>query len=65
MLTDGRDALLLPPGDPEALAGAVRRLADDSDLAARLGAGGLETFRARASQRVLGEEWRRLLEGLL
>ena len=65
LLTDDRDALLVPPGDPEALADTVRRLANDSELAGRVGAAGLETYRARASQRVLGEKWRQLIEGLL
>lgn len=39
VLTDGRDALLVPPGDPVALAAALERLARDSSLAASLAAG--------------------------
>jgi glycosyltransferase involved in cell wall biosynthesis len=35
-LTDGRDALLVPAGDPIALAGALERLAGDRALAASL-----------------------------
>jgi glycosyltransferase involved in cell wall biosynthesis len=35
---DGDSALLVPPGDADALAAAIRRLLDDPDLAARLGA---------------------------
>jgi glycosyltransferase involved in cell wall biosynthesis len=35
------DALLVPPGDPAALAGAIRRLVDDPGLAARLAAAAL------------------------
>ncbi len=35
-----RPALLVTPDDPEALAGAIRRIFDDPDLAARLGEGG-------------------------
>jgi glycosyltransferase involved in cell wall biosynthesis len=38
VLTDGVDALLVPPGDPEALARALRRLAADRSLCARIGA---------------------------
>jgi glycosyltransferase involved in cell wall biosynthesis len=41
-LTDGASALLVPPGDPEALARAVRSLAGDAPLRARLAAGGHE-----------------------
>ena len=42
---DGLEALLVPPGDPEALAAAVRELLDDPRLAASLGSNG--TQRAR------------------
>ena len=38
LLTDGESALLVPPGDPAALAAAMRRLAGDSELAQRLSA---------------------------
>ena len=36
ILTDGRNALLVPPNDPTALATAVRRLLNDRELASRL-----------------------------
>ena len=62
LLTDGRDALLVPPGDPGALAHAVRSLAADPALAARIGEAGRLTYEARASEDVLGETWRALLE---
>jgi glycosyltransferase involved in cell wall biosynthesis len=37
---DGETGLLVTPDDPEALAGAIRRILDDPALADRLGAGG-------------------------
>ena len=65
LLTDDADALLVRPGDPEALAGALRRLAGDAALAERLGEAGRETYEAHASEAVLGERWRSLLEGVV
>jgi len=40
MLRDGDEALLVPPGDPVALAGAVNRVLADAELARRLGSNG-------------------------
>jgi glycosyltransferase involved in cell wall biosynthesis len=65
LLTDDRDALLVPSGDPEALADAVRRVADDGALAGRLASAGRATFESRASEDVLGVRWRSLLEGVV
>jgi glycosyltransferase involved in cell wall biosynthesis len=65
LLVDGESALLVPPGEPEALCGAVRRLASDAALAARVGGGGLAAYRERASEAVLGERWRALIEQLV
>jgi glycosyltransferase involved in cell wall biosynthesis len=42
-LRDGENSLLVPPGDPVAIAAAVGRLAGDRDLRRRLRAGGLQT----------------------
>ena len=64
LLADGVTALLVPPGDPEALAAAVRRLAGDSALAERIGSRGLAVYQERASEDVLGARWRGLLETL-
>ena len=52
---DGVSALHVPPGDPEALAGAVGRILDEPELAARLGAAG----RARVVERYT---WRAVAE---
>ena len=40
LVEDGVTGLLVPPGDPEALAGAIRHLSKDSKLASRLGTEG-------------------------
>jgi glycosyltransferase involved in cell wall biosynthesis len=65
LLRDGESALLVPRGDAEALAAALRRLAADRELAETLSAGGLATYRAQASEDVLGARWRGLIESLL
>jgi glycosyltransferase involved in cell wall biosynthesis len=65
LLVDGESALLVPPGNPAALADAVRRIAGDPELAVHLSGGGLYTFEQRASERVLGSRWRELLERLI
>jgi glycosyltransferase involved in cell wall biosynthesis len=61
LLTHEADALLVPPGNAEALAEAVRRIAGDEAVAGRLAAAGRATYEARASEAVLGARWRTLL----
>jgi glycosyltransferase involved in cell wall biosynthesis len=65
LLTDGVDALLVPPADPVALAAAIRRLREDAALARALGEAGRRTYEAHASEEVLGARWRALLEALV
>jgi glycosyltransferase involved in cell wall biosynthesis len=65
LLADERDALLVPPGDPAALAGAIRRVAADPELARNLSVGGRRTYEEQASEEVLGARWRGLLESVL
>ena len=62
LLDDGESALLVPPGDPEALAQALTRLCGDGGLAKRIGDGGLVAYHVNASEEVLGRRWRELLE---
>jgi glycosyltransferase involved in cell wall biosynthesis len=62
LLLDGESALLVPPGDPDALAAGLQRLAGDGELARRLSARGRSTYESRASEDVLGRRWRELLE---
>ena len=62
LLVDGESALLVPPGDAEALAEALQRIAADPELAQRLSAGGRAAYEAHASEDVLGRRWRELIE---
>lgn len=47
IVVEGETGFLVPPGDPQSLAGAIESLLDDSDLRRRLGAAG----RDRVAQR--------------
>jgi glycosyltransferase involved in cell wall biosynthesis len=64
LLAHGDSALLVPPGDPEALAGAVRELAAHDGLTRRIAAGGRATYERHASEAVLGPRWRGIIERL-
>jgi glycosyltransferase involved in cell wall biosynthesis len=55
LVADGRDALLVPPDDPRALAEALRRVLDDDGLAARLAKHGREVDGAGSEQRMVDE----------
>ena len=49
VVADGDNGLLVPPGDPEALAAALRRLVADPALAARMGRRSREIVESRFS----------------
>jgi glycosyltransferase involved in cell wall biosynthesis len=51
----GREALLVPPREVEALAAALARVAGDADLRQRLGAAARERVRAEFSESVVAE----------
>ena len=58
VVVDGETGMLVPPGDPAALAAAVRGLAADPERAARLGRAGRERVEAAFS-------WTRIAERTL
>jgi glycosyltransferase involved in cell wall biosynthesis len=62
LLVDGESALLVPPGDPAALAAALRRVAAEPALAEHLSGGGLYTYQQRASEEALAPRWRAVVE---
>ena len=52
VLTDGREGLLAPPRDGQALAGALRRLLADADLRDEMGKQGSDTAQRYSWDRV-------------
>src|SRR6478736_1076401 len=64
--TDGETGMLVPPGDPDALATQILRALGDADLRARVGAAGraraLDKFTWRATAVGTVEQWRILLD---
>lgn len=56
LLTHETSALLCPPGDPPALAAAVRRLRDDDALRQRLAKGGHGVYRERGCPTAIGRD---------
>jgi len=55
VVRDGENGLLVPPDDPAALAGAIRRMLGDRDLRARLAAAAAASVEPYSAERLLGE----------
>jgi glycosyltransferase involved in cell wall biosynthesis len=53
IVSDGRNGLLVPPGDDAALAGAIAQLANDPGLAAEMGRNGRDDMRRHFSWEVI------------
>jgi glycosyltransferase involved in cell wall biosynthesis len=65
LLVDGESALLVPPGNPAALAEALHRLAAHAELRESLSIAGRAAYEQRASEAVLGARWHGIIERLL
>jgi glycosyltransferase involved in cell wall biosynthesis len=65
VLEPGRHCLVCPPGDPDALAGAVTQLLDDPALAARLGAAARAHVLSRFGEAQVAERLADLLASTL
>ena len=65
LLADGESAVLCRRGDPEALAGAIRRLHGDRELLHRIAEGGSRVFRDHASTEQIGRSASTELEKLV
>jgi glycosyltransferase involved in cell wall biosynthesis len=64
LFTDGSNALL-PDSSAESLAEAIVALRDDPALARRIGAAGRATFEREASEEVLGNRWKELIDAVV
>ena len=62
LLSHGESALLVEPGDVDALVDALRQLTADDELRAAIATHGRRVYADRASQLVLGTLWRQALE---
>jgi glycosyltransferase involved in cell wall biosynthesis len=64
LVRDGANGLLVAPGDVSGLTAAIRRVASDSDLRARLGHSGRTTIEQRYSFAARMEKIRRVYDDL-
>jgi glycosyltransferase involved in cell wall biosynthesis len=62
VLHDGENGLVVPPGDPAALAEAIRRYVADDSLRARLSGAAAASVSSYAPERIFGRLEERLLE---
>lgn len=64
IVDDGASGILVPPADPVALAGALRRLLDDPGEAMRVGHGGYRRWHAHFTMERMVERWLTVYNGI-
>jgi glycosyltransferase involved in cell wall biosynthesis len=65
VVRDGENGFLVPPGDPVALAAALRRVREDAELASTCGRSAAETVRGEYSNRRNAERIMEVYEEVL
>ena len=61
-LSDGTDAILIPPKDPSTMAGAIKNLIDNQELYKRISVNGAKLVRERFSWRRYSEQMMKVFE---
>src|SRR5262249_53212892 len=64
VVSDGKDGILVPPGDPAAIAAAVCRLLDNESLRQRLGAAAAKSAFSRFQPQQSADELTRIYESV-
>jgi glycosyltransferase involved in cell wall biosynthesis len=57
VIEDGTSGLLVPPGDPEALAASITRLLEDPALYERIAVGGIQRVADRFTMECMVDGW--------
>jgi len=65
LLEDGQSAVLVEPGNPAAIAAAIRRLKSDEQLRQRIAANGHEVYQRFCSLTVFSARLAQIIEGML
>lgn len=64
LISDGKNGLLVPPGDAKALAAAIGKYLTDRDFSARISAAGRQTVESEFSDKTLGDRFEELFRAL-
>jgi glycosyltransferase involved in cell wall biosynthesis len=64
LITDGKNGILVPPGNKMALAAAIQNYLSDSDFSARVSAAGRRTVESDFSDRTLGDRFEEVFHAL-